>query len=135
MDAVVACCVPTGEVALLRDDEVDLGRLHALDGGDGLFELAFERLLVLHLLHELRRGDAALLQIGEPDIAGLRQALLGQGDPFLVDVGRGNEDRRAPVRELVGNLLAGQLLGDGAGVRCLEVGEQRLVARLGLGAA
>ena len=108
---------PHGEVALLRDHQVDLGRLHALDGADGLFELAFERLLVLHLLHELGRGDAALLQIGEPDIAGLGQALLGQGDPLLVDVGRRNEDRRTPVRQLVRNLLAGQLLGDGAGVR------------------
>ena len=125
---------PHREVALLRDHEVDLGRLHPLDGGDGLFELAFERLLVLHLLDEVGRGDAALLQIGEPDIAGLREALLRQRDPLLVDIGRGNEDRRPPVGELVRNLLARQLLGDCAGVRRLEVGEQRLVARLGLGA-
>ena len=125
---------PHREFTLLRDHEVDLGRLHPLNGGDGLFELSFERLLVLHLLDEIGRGDATLLQIGEPDIAGLREALLRQGDPFLVDIGRGHEDRRPPVCELVRDLLAGQLLGDRPGVRRLEVGEQRLVARLGLSA-
>ena len=62
---------PDGEVALLGDHEVHLGRLDPLNGVDGLLELALESLLVLDLLDELRGGDAALLQIGEPDIAGL----------------------------------------------------------------
>jgi hypothetical protein len=124
--------IADGEIALLGHHQVHLGRLHSLDRLDGLLELSLQRLLVLDLLHELRRRDTALLQVREADGSRTGQSLFGQGDPLLVHVRGRHQDGGAAVAQLVGDFGRRQLRRHGPGVRGLEIGEEGLIVGLRL---
>ena len=107
--------------------------LDAVDGLDGLRQLALERPLVGDLLLEVAARHALLVQERVPGGVALprRQPLARERDPLLVDVGLRDEDGLAAVGELVRLPGVAEGGGDGGGVGRTEPREQRRVRRRG----
>jgi hypothetical protein len=122
--------VGVGEHVLGRDDQVDGGAVDALDGLDGLGQLAFHRALEVDPLAELAGGHALLVQQGVAVGAAGRQALGAGVQAGLVDLVARHHDRGAAVGQRVGDALGVQLLGDGRRVGRVQVAEQGRVAGL-----
>ena len=59
--------------------------LHALDGVDRSHQLAFERALLIDLLHKARRSEGLLVENLVAHDAGLRQAHRRELQPKLVN--------------------------------------------------
>ena len=99
------------EQALLRDDHVDLGRLDAAYGLDGLFELIGDGLLVLDLLLELRRRNPGRVEEAVALVTRGGQAGGSHVEALLVDVALGDHDLFAVFGQLVRDLVASPASG------------------------
>ena len=115
------------EQALLGDHDVHPGLVHILDRLDRAGELALQGPAVVDLLHEVGDPDVDLVEdlVTDPIPAG--QALAGQGQPGLGDLGGGNQDHRPVLLQLVGDLVRLELHHDVIGVILLEPGVEHLV--------
>ena len=109
----------------LGQNEMDAGRLDAVDGADGAGELAFQRAQMVDVLDEARGAQRVrFVEDLVTDAAALGQAAFGELHPQPRHLVLRDQDHAAFIADLERNALPLQILDDAGGVVHAEVGEQ-----------